>query len=311
MVLARAFPRGHRGFYIDVGAAGPLIDSVTKYFYDLGWSGVNVEPTTVGLSELEDARPRDVNLGVALGREQGVATFYELPHHVMGCSTFSPELAERYRGQGLKPHEREVTVTTLAQVCEEHMREQPIDFLKIDVEGDEESVLAGADFARFRPRVLVVEATEPGTPVPTHQGWEPIVLRAGYTFVLFDGVNRFYVRDEDQALAPALAVPANFFDDYVSYACSTWREAAALYEQAQQDLAAVRRAAEESQLELEAAQRTAAEASVSKNEIESRARSLEVALAETRQRLTASQRALRDARTQLETWRDALDMRES
>ena len=32
------------GFYVDVGANHPDMDSVTKLFYEKGWSGINVEP---------------------------------------------------------------------------------------------------------------------------------------------------------------------------------------------------------------------------------------------------------------------------
>ena len=34
----------HHGFYIDVGAFDHQKDSVTKLFYDRGWSGINIEP---------------------------------------------------------------------------------------------------------------------------------------------------------------------------------------------------------------------------------------------------------------------------
>ena len=38
-----------------------------------------------------------------------------------------------------------------------------IDFLKIDVEGAEAEVLAGMDLARHRPRLLLIEAVQPGS----------------------------------------------------------------------------------------------------------------------------------------------------
>ena len=38
VLLRRAFPDQDAGFYLDVGAAHPVIDSVTKHFYDRGWS---------------------------------------------------------------------------------------------------------------------------------------------------------------------------------------------------------------------------------------------------------------------------------
>jgi hypothetical protein len=75
-----------------------------------------------------------------------------------------------------------------------------IDFLKIDVEGAEEEVLAGLDLDRIRPRVLVIEAVNPQSPTGAPGPWEARLLAAGYVFALFDGLNRFYVAGDDQAL---------------------------------------------------------------------------------------------------------------
>jgi hypothetical protein len=61
-------------------------------------------------------------------------------------------------------------------------------------------VLAGADWRRFRPKVVLVEAVAPGTMAPSHAEWEPILFGAGYGFAFFDGLNRFYVADEAAAL---------------------------------------------------------------------------------------------------------------
>ena len=88
---------------------------------------------------------------------------------------------------------------TLASLCDAH-RVEEIDFLKVDVEGAERDVLAGADWRRFRPKVVLVEAVAPGDMAPTHAEWEPILLGNGYGFAFFDGLNRFYVADEAAAL---------------------------------------------------------------------------------------------------------------
>lgn len=227
VVLRRAFPDDHVGFYIDVGASDPEVDSVTKHFYDCGWQGINVEPAALALAELKQARRRDVNLGIGIGAEPGEMTFYELPRQMTGCSSFLEELADDYRRQGFEPTARTVEVMTLAALCAEYATDREIDFLKIDVEGNEPAVLAGADFTRFRPRIIVVEATIPGSPTPAYEAWEPAVLKARYRFVLFDGLNRFYVREEDtDELADTLSVPANTFDDYLPHRCVQWREEA-------------------------------------------------------------------------------------
>ena len=93
----------------------------------------------------------------------------------------------------------------------------PVDFLKVDVEGFEREVLAGADWSSFRPRVVVMEATVPKSDEPAHEGWEPMLLEVGYRFAMFDGLNRFYAHADEPALVQRLAIPANVFDDFVPY----------------------------------------------------------------------------------------------
>jgi hypothetical protein len=86
-------------------------------------------------------------------------------------------------------------VTTLAALCEKH-RVERIDFLKVDVEGAEADVLAGNDWKRFRPKVVVCEAIAPLSNEPAWDEWEPYLLAQGYRFCLYDQLNRFYVAEE-------------------------------------------------------------------------------------------------------------------
>ena len=73
--LWRVFSRKPDGFYVDVGAGDPVLHSVTKLFYDAGWSGLNVEPGP-RYEKLVKARPRDVNLGVAVSTTEGEADLW-------------------------------------------------------------------------------------------------------------------------------------------------------------------------------------------------------------------------------------------
>jgi FkbM family methyltransferase len=214
VLLNRVFP-GPDGFYVDVGAAHPVSHSVTKWFSDNGWRGVNVEPLEVFSKALIEDRPRDVTLNVAVGERAGEMALYEVPSCV-GWATTDPATAGAIRATGREVQPRPVRVMTLAEVCEAHAS-RAIDFLKIDVEGGERAVIAGADFTRWRPRVLVIEATEVGKAIPNHESWEPLVLAADYRYATFDGLNRYYVRSEDADLVPLLQTPANVFDDYVPH----------------------------------------------------------------------------------------------
>jgi FkbM family methyltransferase len=212
ILLSRAFPDGRSGFYIDAGAGDPVVDSVTKLFYERGWHGINIEPIPTVFELLARDRARDINLPIGLSDREGTLVFYEVPA-APSFSTFSRSQSEEHRLAGYEIVEHFVPVTTLARLCEQH--DVPtIDFLKIDVEGHEREVLEGADWERYRPRVVVVEATKPSTTILTHEQWESLLLSADYLFAFFDGLNRYYVRAEDRELVPLLSVPANVFDDF-------------------------------------------------------------------------------------------------
>ena len=180
-----------RGFYIDVGAWDPDESSVTKYFYTRGWSGINIEPADVAFRRLTEERPRDINLQCAVGAFAGTRRIYYVDV-APGLSTLVARIAEpafaRYGG-----HESTVDVRTLADICREYVPAgAKIDFLKIDVEGLEFDVIAGADWHAYRPRLLCIEATEPNTDIPSWRPWDPMLTAVGYKFLRSDGVNRFY-----------------------------------------------------------------------------------------------------------------------
>lgn len=212
VMLWRALGHVGHGFYIDVGANHPTEDSVTRAFYERGWSGINIEPLAEHARQLEQERPRDINLQVAAGRENGEIELFDTP--VRGLATASPEVAEMHAGRGLQTVRCVVPVRRLADICAEHAP-QDIHFLKIDVEGFEAQVLEGMDLQRFRPWVLLVEATVPNSQ-QVDAGWESGVLAAGYRQVYFDGLNRYYVPLERlDDLAGHFSTPPNVFDDFV------------------------------------------------------------------------------------------------
>jgi FkbM family methyltransferase len=211
VVLDRAL-HAHTGFYVDVGAASPSTASVTRHFYDLGWSGINIEPLPEYVAELRRLRPRDWTVEAAAGASPGQSGLYvvEADHDL---STFDPRRVEEIAAGGMRAKRQPVEVVTLNDVLGQAQPET-IDFLKIDVEGAEREVLLGIDLRIWRPRVLLIEATFPNTQIPSHGVWEDIVLEHGYRFASFDGLNRYYAAEEESSLTDLLA-PANVLDHFV------------------------------------------------------------------------------------------------
>jgi len=211
-MLRRVFGERKQGFYIDVGAMDPVLESVTKWFYDDGWHGINIEPNKFFFEKLVNERSRDVNLNVAIGEHGGEKPLYVFEQY--GTSTFDPANRDRFVELGYSCEEKLVPVATLAAICAEHASES-IDFLKVDCEGWENFVLRGADWERFRPTVLIVEATEPMSTVPSWHEWEPFLTEtARYEFVYFDGLNRFYVPRERSELRSHFDRPPNVLDNF-------------------------------------------------------------------------------------------------
>lgn len=193
------------GFYVDVGASYPEKDSVTKIFYDAGWHGINIEPSTEEYILLQTARPRDINIPMAAGAQPGIARFFKYPG--WGLIVPNPSIRQPLEDKGLPGEEIDVPVISLTTLLTYNPPPKgEIHFLKIDVEGSEHDVLTGMDFYRDRPWIIVVEATQPHTQIRTDHLWNQILFENGYEFVLFDGLNSFYVRHESSDLIDHLAL---------------------------------------------------------------------------------------------------------
>lgn len=211
IILERAFACVQEGFYVDVGAWDPVLDSVTCHFYQRGWRGVNIEPETDKFLALAGARPRDVNLQVAVGAEAGQAEMFQISG--TGLSTLDRNIAGGHAQKDFHATSVEVKLLTLNEIFAEHAP-GVVHFLKVDCEGSEAAVLNAFDLTRFRPHIILVEATWPLTRKASREGFEPKLLANGYHMRYFDGLNRFYSAEECPELTDEMFLPPNVFDSY-------------------------------------------------------------------------------------------------
>jgi FkbM family methyltransferase len=215
VVLFRLTNLISKGIYVDVGASHPILENVTYALYLEGWRGVNIEPMPREAALLKELRPEDENLEVAVGREIGEINLYEAPLENRGATTYDVEAVNRYRSTGQVFTEFVTPMITLDSVLA-RFEPRTVHIVKIDVEGFERDTLLGANLKTHQPWVLVIEATKPNSPIDTSSEWEPLVLDAGYDLVLFDGLNKFYVRQDLPEVKELLKTPANVFDEWQS-----------------------------------------------------------------------------------------------
>ena len=199
-ILAYVLRDVKKGVYVDVGANDPDENSVTKYFYQAGWRGINIEPNPDMLTLLKKARPEDINLGIGISDKPGFLTFYRFARF-SGLSTFNRDLALQHRAKGVEFDTIPIPVSTLDEVFEQHENvKHGVTFLNVDVEGFEQYVFASVDLGHHPATVVMAEATAPETEVPSYQPWQSALFAAGYLFAMDDGLNRYYVHPSHSGL---------------------------------------------------------------------------------------------------------------
>ncbi len=212
VMLWRALKHVENGFYIDIGAQHPVVDSVSLAFYEHGWRGVHVEPTLQYSSLLRAARPDESVFQLAIGNQSQQLTFFEFED--TGLSTADAEVARKHQERGFKCRETLVPILSLDALLQQ-VGARDIHWLKVDVEGLEKEVLESWQSSSNLPWVVVVESTRPLSQEKSHQEWEALLLVKGYSYVYFDGLNRFYVSPEHSELTEAFDAPPNVFDGFV------------------------------------------------------------------------------------------------
>ena len=159
--------RGHRnGVFFDVGAYDGHTLSNTLFFErERGWTGVHCEPIPEVFAKLMINRPCAVNLNVAVAETNGEADFFRNTACSEMLSGLVDEYDPRHAQRVLASNETQEEARTMVikvptrrmdTICEEANIKR-INYLSIDVEGGEMSVIKSMDFDKVFVDALSVE----------------------------------------------------------------------------------------------------------------------------------------------------------
>jgi FkbM family methyltransferase len=140
------------GYFVDVGANHPQHGSQSWLLEQAGWSGILIEPQP-DLAQRLRAERRAKVFAVACSSPQNAGK--TMPFFLAGSGS-SLSRATMVPG-AIADGTIEVPVRTLDAVLSEAKAPAPVDFLSLDVEGHELDVLRGFSFARWRPRLILLE----------------------------------------------------------------------------------------------------------------------------------------------------------
>jgi FkbM family methyltransferase len=132
----------------------------------------------------------------AAGAASGTATFNVHADQLDGSS-----LLKEVEGAAVDGVPRQVPVVTIDEVCAEKNAKGPY-LVKLDVQGAELQVLAGAERTLRETEVVILEVTLFGTIIGGAQLWDVVAKMKEYGFVAYD-IFGFLYRPLDNALAQA------------------------------------------------------------------------------------------------------------
>lgn len=144
--------------YLDIGAHDPFLFSNTAFFYKTGSRGVNIDANPICINKFQKCRKHDVNLNYGVGEEGGQSlSFYVMNPPTM--STFSKEAAEELVSRGGMSINSviDVEMISVSSVLEKYCNGVFPDFLTLDAEGLDYSILKSIDYTVTFPKVICVE----------------------------------------------------------------------------------------------------------------------------------------------------------
>ncbi|MDR1396692.1 MAG: FkbM family methyltransferase [Desulfarculales bacterium] len=182
--------------YIDVGAHHPFEISNTALLYRSGSRGINIEANPNLFEAFISARPEDVNLNIGVGTKPGKLIFYMIDDF-SALNTFSLEEAYaigQARPELASPKTMQLPVATLDDIVGQYANGKYPDYLDIDIEGWDFSVLSASRFSAGSPIVISAETrireTAAMNSMLAGKGYEPYVRMGGNIIYVRKGIKK-------------------------------------------------------------------------------------------------------------------------
>jgi FkbM family methyltransferase len=146
------------GVYVDIGANDPFFNSNTERFYLRGWRGINIEPCLSAFNKIAENREFDINLNIAVSEESGKLLFYQIGND-SSLSTLdnrkAVKMAETYK---LKLISSMIDVMPVSKILDAYLSNRHIDFMSVDTQGHDLTVLKSNDWYKYRPTLVMVNS---------------------------------------------------------------------------------------------------------------------------------------------------------
>lgn len=145
--------------YLDIGCNDPIILNNT-YLLSKSFTvkkGVLVEPNTQLSKQIAIARPNDIVVNKGVGVISGELSYYDFGdyHTLNTCSDEEKNFIIK-QGFPLK-NTTKIEIIPINDLLHTHFPDGRLDFLSIDIEGQDEEIVKSIDYDFIRPSIICIE----------------------------------------------------------------------------------------------------------------------------------------------------------
>ena len=145
-----------KGFYVDIGCYHPIRYSNTYRMFKLGWKGMNIDLNPLSIEFFNVARPRDINICAAISNKESGNLYFD--HELSPQNTLEKNHTDFYEKVfGLKTkNSKKIKTKKLSEIFRKN-KIFKVDFLNMDAEGHELSILKSFSLKTFDIKVICIE----------------------------------------------------------------------------------------------------------------------------------------------------------
>ena len=176
----------HDLHYLDIGVCHPVMRNNTYTLYELGYTGVLVEPNPMFHGLVDHYRPNDTLLKCGAGTMESELQYYAFPAKP-GFGTFNSALGEYRKNVGLQCEVSQIPIIGINEIVERNFQLYP-NIVDIDAEGIDFELLRILDTQKYPVEIIMCET------LGQEAQFNQLMQEKGYRRYANVGENTVYLR---------------------------------------------------------------------------------------------------------------------
>ena len=160
--ISNLFEKNFKGKYLDIGCYHPTRHNNTYLMYKKGWRGINIDLNPLSIELFVFFRPKDINIQSGISNTEEEKKLYFIGELNTQNTLDENHLNFLRKNHNIKDNditERAIQTKNLNSILEKY-NFYDIDFMNLDIEGQEYKVLQTIDFKKVNIKYLCVEMIE-------------------------------------------------------------------------------------------------------------------------------------------------------